>query len=296
MNSIVVGHTDILEWLKRPFPCPENWYQKIVPSFSVSIMIFFILLIFRPFGISSIEKGVSWFISGYCFITLYVMLGSSFLGPLVFKDFFDHENWTIGKYLIHIFFDYFIGSFFAWIYTITAGKDFTESLTFVLFLWFTFSVSLFPVLLIVFYYERIHFKKKLHKALYYSGRLEIYQRQESNHCALRLVVEKKSAEIFISTVDLICARANGNYSLVHYYQSGEIRNVLIRMTLTMLEKSCREDSSIVRCHRSALVNLLYASKFSGNARNYFIHVDCVHLKLNISRTIPSSILEKFRKL
>lgn len=287
---------DFSQWLAKPFPFPGKWYQKIIPSFSVSVMIYLILLIFRPFGVANIVSGANWFISGYSFITLYVMLTSVVIGPILLNRFFNPETWTIGKYLVHIAFDYLVATFFSWVYTMNAGKGITETFSFIMFCWFTFSVSLFPVLMIVFYYERILFRRKLIRAAFYTDRLVEFRQLEGMPTTLKLVMAKKSGENCISSGDFICALANGNYSMVHYYRSGEIRHDMVRIPITLLEKLCHEDLSIVRCHRSALVNLRYASKFTGNARNYFIHVDCVQLKLNISRTIPAPVLEKLRKL
>jgi hypothetical protein len=285
-----------IDWFKKPFPCPVHWFEKAGTSVFVTTLIFFILLIFKPFGINMITSGTIWFISGYCFITLYIMLFSSLVIPLFFKHFFDPEKWTTGKYLLHILGDYFTISLFSWIYTTTAGHGLIEADTFIKFLWFTFTVALFPVFSIIYIYERIMIRRKLNNVDYLSRQLGKFQQNNSPRLTLRLEAEGKNADILIPTENLICAKSNGNYSMVYYLHLGETRHSLFRIPLSKLEEMVRGDSSIVRCHRSAIVNLHHVTTFTGNARNYYIHINGIDLRINISRSIPVEILEKFRHL
>jgi DNA-binding LytR/AlgR family response regulator len=92
--------------------------------------------------------------------------------------------------------------------------------------------------------------------------------------------------------DFICAKAIGNYTTVYFKESNEIKHVLIRLPISKLEKMLLTDESIIRCHRSTIVNLIHVSRFSGNARNYIIHIKNANFQFNLSRSISKELLEK----
>jgi hypothetical protein len=286
----------LADWFKKPYPCPRRWYEKVGTSVLITSLVFFVLLSFKPFGISRITAGTIFFISGYCFITLYVMLFSSLVAPLLFTKFFDPDIWTTGKYLIHILGDYLIISFFSWIYTLTAGHGLIEADNFLEFLWLTFTVSIFPVFTIIFLYERIQMNRKLNNAGFLSEKLTKFQSNNAAAPELHLEIDGNETGMLISSKDFICAKSNGNYSMIYYKDNGTIRHTLFRVTMSKLEQRINGNPSIVRCHRSAIVNLQHVSGFSGNERNYFINVNGTGLRINISRTIPAEILEKLRHL
>jgi len=298
MNTNYIGRVIMMlaDWFKKPYPCPRRWYERVATSVLITSLVFFVLLSFKPFGISRITAGTILFISGYCFITLYVMLFSSLVIPLMFTNFFAPDTWTTGKYLIHILGDYLTISFFSWIYTLTAGHGLIEADNFLEFLWLTLKVSIFPVVFIIFLYERIQMTRKLRNAGFLSEKLTKFQSIDPVESEIQLEIEGNTTGMLISTKNFICARSNGNYSMIYYLDNGAISHSLFRITMSKLEQRINGNPTIVRCHRSAIVNLQHISGFSGNARNYYINVNGTGLKINISRSVPPEILERLRHL
>lgn len=284
----------IADWLGKPYPCPDDWRGRIVVSATVAALVYFILDSFQPFGISEINKGKLVFIFGYSFIIFIVMMLTSLTLPLVFQKFFDPARWNIGKYLIHVSIDYFIISVCSWYYTISAGHGFIEIRDFTSYLWVTFVVSLFPVLIVVYFYERILYARKAKQADFFSNTLSRFIFVKKTGQEALLTFSEKSGNLVIASNDFICAIANGNYSQIYYLQSEVVQKALIRITLTRLIEMSKTDPMVVRCHKSAVVNLRYIEKVGGNARNYYLKLKHTDLRIDVSRQIQSEVMEQFR--
>jgi DNA-binding LytR/AlgR family response regulator len=282
----------LILWFKKPYPYPQRWYERVGVSVIVALLVFLVLFVFKPFGINKIDEGSTLVILDYSIITVLVMLSTSFTMPLFFRKFFNPDNWTIGKYLTHVLGDFFSISLFSWIFTLVAARAYIEADTFLKFLGMTFSVSFFPVILIVHFYERIQFKQKLENAKMLSENVEVYQESGNTSIPSMLELSDNGKTFLVRSNDFICAKAIGNYTTVYFKESNEIKHVLIRLPISKLEKMLLTDESIIRCHRSTIVNLIHVSRFSGNARNYIIHIKNANFQFNLSRSISKELLEK----
>jgi hypothetical protein len=289
-NRIVQG---IAAWLKTPFPCPETLMAKLGVTFFVSILVSCILYVFRPFGISKVTEGLFWFISGYTVIIFMVMAMTSLVLPVIFPGFFDPNHWNISKYLIHILVDYLTISVFTWIYTVSVGAGFIEVHTFSGFLMVTFVVSVFPVMIVVYVYEKILHSRNMKSAEFLTGMLQKLSGNYDHNGDRQLVFIDKNKKITLYANDFICALAKGNYAQIHYLESKELKNKLIRTTLAKVMETAANDRSIIRCHKSAVVNLNRVQKVTGNARNYYLVMKDTDLRIDLSRSVQKALLEQF---
>jgi hypothetical protein len=284
---------EVAAWLNKPFPKPGNLKTKLIIPFFVAFLVACILMIFQPFGIGKISEGKLLFIGGYAFIIFLVMTVTSMVLPLIFPNFFNPDKWNIGRYLYHIIIDYLTISLFAWIYTVSVASDIIEANTFAGFLSVTLAVSVFPVLIVVYGYEKTLLTRNLKNAEFLTKSLEKLSGIQDMGLIRQLVFREKSRVITLSSEDFICARAKGNYSQIYYLESKEMKKALIRITLSGISEMADGDPSIIRCHKSAIVNLNYVLRVGGNARNYYLEIKEADLRIHLSRTVQNSILEQF---
>jgi DNA-binding LytR/AlgR family response regulator len=80
----------------------------------------------------------------------------------------------------------------------------------------------------------------------------------------------------------IFAQSEGNYSKIHYQENGVVQTKLLRVSLKNLERQLDQNPSILRCHRSFIINKNNIAHLSGNARSCNIHF------LNSPLTVPVS--------
>lgn len=78
-------------------------YQRWKTSLVSCIIVFLILVLFQPFGISSIEHHKYAILLGYMVVTGMFLCIPVYLLPLLFPRFYDDKRWTVGRQIINQF-------------------------------------------------------------------------------------------------------------------------------------------------------------------------------------------------
>ena len=87
----------IVSWLSKPYYFNPSILFKLRISFFFGLFVFLFLYIFRPFYLSLFEVIIIEYTIG---IGVIAFLGTFFMlyvPPLIFKTYFDEDNWTIGR-------------------------------------------------------------------------------------------------------------------------------------------------------------------------------------------------------
>ncbi len=108
----------LISYIKQPFPKGRKPWQIVLTS---SLVIFFLLALFQPFGLSNILRNKWLIITGFTFVTAISTTIIGYIFPLIFRTFYKAENWTIGKNILNnilIIFTIGTGNFvFDWVFT-----------------------------------------------------------------------------------------------------------------------------------------------------------------------------------
>jgi Na+/H+-translocating membrane pyrophosphatase len=135
----------------KPFPIVESIKDRLFFSFGFSLLIYFFLMVYQPFGIDDIKINKPIYISGFFFITLFILLVHTVLFPILFPKLFNPDKWTVGKNILCILWQTFVISILNWFYNSTVGLDFTDEIhNLPYFIFITFAVGFFPTILFVF--------------------------------------------------------------------------------------------------------------------------------------------------
>ncbi len=78
------------------------------------------------------------------------------------------------------------------------------------------------------------------------------------------------------------AQSEGNYSNIFYLNSEIVEKELLRISLKNLEEQIG-DETIIRCHRSYILNIQNANRKQGNAQGYKISLKLTDEKIPVSR-------------
>jgi len=280
----------MINWLNRPFPRIRTNKNKLLVSFLFALFIYLFLLIFQPFGFSKIQYYKPIFIAGYFVITFLVMTTSFLLGPVIFKNAFDIDKWTIKKEILFILWQISLIAIINWLFNLTIGKEIIEESNFIRVFLITISVGIFPTIFFVFNIEKILASKHSKIAKKISGeQVKIIKKNKNEQ--IQIVSDNNSAQIKLNTNDFICIVSEGNYANVFYYKDNIINKELIRNSLSNLIKQFVIFDFIKRCHRSYIVNLQNVDKVTGNARNYNLHIEKLDFVIPVSRNFPKSIIQ-----
>jgi len=280
------------KYFNKPFPFVESKRDRILVSFLFSLFIFVFILIFQPFGIFNIQNFKILYILGYFGITFSVLLLSFFVAPLLFKTFFNFDNWTIGKNVIFIALQFLVITVLNWIYNITIGDGIAQQHTLHYFLLITISVGIFPTFLLLYFIEKTLSRRNQNIATVLSQ--DISQRTNNQKdLIIKLSSNINDETVSIKLEQLLCVKSEGNYIKVFFKEENKAKSKLLRNSIKNIEEQLSIYENVVRCHRSYIVNLDNVEKLSGNARNFILHITNLDFLIPVSRSFPKEVFRKY---
>lgn len=288
----------ILKYLSSPYPlfC-QRWKVALI---SCGI-VFFILLLFQPFGISAISHNKLGILLGYMAVTGLFLCIPVYLLPLLFPDFYEDERWTLGKHLLNNLFIFFFIAVGLWLYS---DWIFGWGLRWDIFCSFLVSavvVGIFPTAFFVMLNRNRFLASHLREAMEMNQYL---QKAESIPNRNRLEDEKEyivfsggtkeSFELIAS--DLLYVEAEGNYVKIVYRKNEKCTHKMLRATMKQVEEVSRPFSYIVKSHRAFLVNLCAVSKVSGNSQGYRLFLYDCEDSIPVSRAYSKEVKMLIEKM
>lgn len=264
----------ILAWLQRPYPTPDTHQARWTLSLMLGVVVSFILLLFQPFGLRTIEgiKGLT--ILGFGAITTGVTLTLLYLLLLLRTLKILPGEWTIIKQVC----------FLLLLLTIitVCNRQLNVSISSVVeapqhslkkFSFMTLAVGLFPLLTVIYFSEKTLRKKNQETADDLTKQLHASQHEPPH--------------LPVPSQDFLYAKAEGNY--VHIFSRTE-SPTLLRLTMKELEKQYIHSGFIIRSHRSFLVNINHVEKISGTASGLILSLPN-HVKVPVSRSANAVVKE-----
>lgn len=278
------------EYLNRPtYAVDKPWTLAILNSTVIGL----ILAIFEPFHYklnSLIQFGVLLVFISLSFIAS--VLGFV-VAPKIFKRFYDPDQWTIGKNILHCFlFLLFIGicTFIYDRYFLIKADFWTDfgSHGFYIILFIdmlaAFTIGVIPLIFGLFIVENNALKRNLLEAQKLNKLLSERTRQEEATTeTITLAGDKKD---FISLVpeNILYMEASGNYVDICYKEEAKEKHKLLRSTIKQMEEIMLDFNYFVRCHRAYIVNINHIRNISGNAQGYRLSLGNGIQEIPVSRT------------
>ena len=277
--------------LHTPFPQIEKPKERFWFSVMVSGFVYIFLLVFQPFGIDRVTYNIPLFLLGYQFITLLVMLINYFVVFSLFPNFFNPETWTVGKMLLMTSLEILVIAILNWIYTGYFAQYISADISLSKFFISTVSIGVIILIIVVLASEHYLNHRNCKLAEHLSIQIDMKQKEPEKN--LHFISENQNENFDLSSNQLLCIKAEGNYCNVFYVDNERFTNKLIRTSLRKLEKNFEKNPDIKRCHKSYMVNMKNVDKVTGNARNYVFHIDHLPFSIPVSRNFPQQIIKAF---
>ena len=282
-------------WLHKPYPFPSTTKAKIVTSLAFGKFIFIFLLLFKPFNFQNLEEKTFLFSIAYGLITAVILLVNLFVLPLVFPKLFTTNQWVIYKMLLLIIWLLSIISIANWFFSIkTFGPELIERHDFSFFVLVTVLTGVFPILFYLYLSERLQSKKYKKIADSITGvKKENSKTTHSKNTLKKLITlqGENKEEIFKSTVNnILYITSEKNYASIFYIKDNEIKEALIRTSLSKIEQQLINHKQIVRCHKSYIVNANKVEEIQGNARSFLLKINQLDFLIPVSRNFPREML------
>jgi len=252
----------------QPTPLHSGIKKNLIRYASVGLFVALFLIIFQPFGTDAVQmdhKNI--FLAGYGVIVMMTFMFSFIVIPRLFPGIVNEEKWLVWKQILLLVFTLILTFSICYIYQ-AYWFDYKMSFKgFSSFFITVFPISIFPCVVIALL-DYIH-KLKKHQAVAHT--LNDQLGEQVNDDSLINFLDDKGRETFNIRMDhLLYVQAANNYIEINYLDEGEVKRELIRNTISKVESQIYNDS-IVRCHRSYLVNMDKVGRITGNAQGYKIH-------------------------
>ncbi len=273
----------ITNYFKLPYPYYYSFKRSLFFSIGSGVFVFLFLLIFQPFGTYHFEHpNKTLLLAGYGLIALLVLIVCFVIMPSLFPKVFNEERWTIGKQLTLLGLLIMCLSIACYFYNIRFFNYSFSWKNWSYFIWLTTSVGFFPFLIITLLDYYFKFKK-------YSLTTTTLNHKENSsplvETNLFVLTDDTLKDKVVFTMDeLLFIKSDDNYIEV-YLRKGKIdfEKKLIRCPLKAAELKL-VNHTVLRCHRSYLVNMRKCSSIKGNSQGYSLLFEGILEQIPVSRS------------
>ncbi|WP_312340099.1 LytTR family DNA-binding domain-containing protein [Sphingobacterium sp.] len=249
------------------------------------------LIVFQPFGTYNFDNAYKfWLLSGYGIIFAFAYTSVSIL---LYK-----KQWTIGAELLRISLVYLLAcflNFFYHSYMINHGLLQWGNLPYI----GLYTLSLYVPIGSIYFLLRIdRHRLQETKNLVPAEEISLVAQQEvkekNNGCLNVVNIPNGNQTFTLPHNDFIFAKSMDNYCMIYYRKEDTVEKQMVRITLARLDQLLNT-GTVVRCHRSYLVNLEKIIKKEGNTQGLLLRFadteDCALVSRSAVGTVKSYLLQ-----
>ena len=207
-------------WLKNiwraPYPAYiASWKTVTVPA----AIVFLILYLLEPFGLSRLESGLLWVSLGAALISAGVSSVFVWVLPRLFPRWYAEQGWTLGKEVVNTLALLLSIAVCVWLYVAwLTGMVLSLCLFFVVLLW-VLILGAFPTVLFALWNRNIQLARNLRKATEMNRSLPDKPKAEKPS-SVPLVFQGDTREALeVDAMSFLYAESEGNYIRLYYLSS-----------------------------------------------------------------------------
>ena len=253
----------MLNKLSQPFPDKAGYKQSLLTIAYVGVFVGLFLFFIRPFGIEGSWTDLTTASIGFGAVTIVFGWIFESVARFVLKVETHGPKWTLGKWMVMSLL------LIVWIalgnylfVNFLSGWNALGYFNFIRMIGYTFLIGIFPVALSGLVVQMRAERANEKDAQSLDGKLRTPSTSGSTQLK---ITDSSGKELMLSEESFQFAEAMQNYVTVWFTDKEEIKKEVLRTTITSVEEQLA-DCSIIRCHRSYLVNIKAVEKVSGNAQ------------------------------
>jgi DNA-binding LytR/AlgR family response regulator len=109
---------------------------------------------------------------------------------------------------------------------------------------------------------------------------------------ITIEAENEKDNLVIVATTFLAANSADNYVKVFFVENDQLKTCMLRTTLKKLEDNVSAFPQLVRCHRTAIVNMTFVENLTGTAQGYRLKVTRLSEEIPVSRNLNQVIKEK----
>lgn len=272
---------------RAPYPAAiASWKVVAVPA----AIIFLILYLLEPFGLSRLGSGLLWVSLGAALISAGVSSVFAWALPRVFPRWYAERGWTLGKEVVNTLALLLAIAVCVWLYVAwLTGMTLSFRLFFIVLLW-VLILGAFPTVLFALWNRNIQLTRNLRKATEMNRSLPDKPKAEEPSSIPLVFLGGTREMLEMDAMSFLYAESEGNYVRLHYLSPHDQKQTskLLRLTMKQAEASASAPF-IVRCHRAYLVNLRRVNKVDGNSQGCRLRLEGCLDEVPVSRSYVKKV-------
>lgn len=280
----------IHSWLQKPYPFLSSLKARILLILVSSIFVYFFLLIYQPFGGAEVPDKPTFFM-GFA-ISVFIGLASNYLlFPTLFPKWFVPEEWTIRKEILLLGGALFLISILNYLYNSIIGANYAPQHSLLEFIGITLAIGVFPILGLIFFIELYMRRRNEDVAKKLSIPLQISPDKKVPQEIVNISSDNlKEGAFSLQLESFLFASAEGNYCTLFFLENEQLQRKLLRLNMKNLEGQFQAFPSVIRCHRSYLINKEKIKQMKGNARSLVLNMEGYQGEIPVSRAFSKEML------
>ncbi|MBC8153886.1 MAG: LytTR family transcriptional regulator [Bacteroidetes bacterium] len=282
----------MIKLLSQPYPSVEASGRQWIKAAYIGGFVGLFLLVFQPFGMDEWDTPVKALkLLGFGIIA-FLVTGLNFtVWSRLFPRSFSDDRWTVGRAILLILANILSIAivnrlYLAWL--TGEGVSLTSWLNMILI---TFLIGIFPSAGSVVANYIVQLRKYTRSVADLPP--HVPTTTLVNERPLTLTAENEKETLQLPSSDLFFIESSDNYCTVVYRRNGQSDKVLLRSSLSRLEGQIQR-STIVRCHRSYVVNLDQVERVTGNAQGYKLHLAEGRFMVPVARQYNDSLVAQLK--
>lgn len=264
----------VIAVLNKPFPEQESSFGLLKINLIISVFVVFFLFVFRPFGISQLESNTFLFCAGFGLMTFLAALIFDILVGKVLKLKGELDQWTFGKWILYNLGAMLVISLANFLFARILIIGFIDWSLLPQMIYGTFMIGIIPIAVL-------------------GGVSILVQERKYQNIAKDINRTKKTTnskgdenrtlfEIPLNRIKYVEALQNYVH-IGHLDEDGQFKKITERATIKNVEEAT-SGSSIVKAHRSFLVNKKAIVHISGNAQGLLLQLSDCNKSIPVSRS------------
>lgn len=280
--------------LSQPYPGEDLPLRQWRKAGYIGLFVGLFLLLFQPFGMNVWETPYKTLkLAGFGMIT-FVVTGLHFtVWARLFPRQFSNEHWTVGREIALVLTNILAIAIINRLYLAWLLNDGVSVASWLNMILITFLIGSFPTVGAILTSYIVQLRKYTQSAADLPVHTPATTPVNPPVPALLLTAENEKETLKLSPTDLFFIESSDNYCTVVYQRNGQPDKVLLRSSLSRLEGQIAQPT-IVRCHRSYVVNLDQVERVTGNAQGYKLHLASGQFTVPVARQYNESLVAQLK--
>ncbi len=276
----------MLNFLNKPYPFNNDLKHNTKIIFFISVGVFVFLFLFQPLQIDELVNRDKYFlVFGLGVITFLSLSLNLLILPSLFPKILNGSAWNVKKEIfwdIWILFTVSVGYFLY--YKALGIMEFGFSMIITLIL-----IAIVPISVLIVLNRHRLLRSHLKSANELNVKLKEYKSIPDRLVHFVSDYQKDNLSIKVSLI--LFVRSANNYIEVFWKEDQEVKNQMVRLSLTKAEEMLMDYKFIFKCHRSYMINVNHIDKIEGSTQGYRLYFEKVDFPVPVSKIYVHKLKE-----